>query len=410
VRSSVTDTGRLQALDATGLLAAAPVPSLDRLTALTARLVHADSALVSLVGADRQVFAGSCGAPADLAGGSPLSHSYCRHVVEDAAPVIITDARTDERFRDHPLVLDGIATAYAGFPLRDPAGYVLGSFCVLDSEPRDWTEEELSIVRDLAGAAESEVAAMHDVTERELLFRRQQEQVERLQELDRMKDGLVAVVSNELRHPIGVIRAYTGMLLESTGLTNEDRHNAGVVDRTAALLTRLVEDLLDLARLDAGHITVEPQPISAARLLADAVDARRADAETKQIRITTSFDDHLPLNADPERLRQVLDVLLSNAIRYTPAEGSVTVCAVAAGDQLAISVTDTGIGIPAEQYPKLFSRFFRAGNAVRQSSKGTGLGLAVSKAIVEAHGGTITARPEPGGGTTFAVTLPAGPG
>ncbi|MET0416261.1 MAG: GAF domain-containing protein [Actinoplanes sp.] len=131
--SRVLDAERLRALDATGLLDAAPVPSLDRLAALTARLVHADAAFVSLVAADRQVFAGACG--------PPLSHSYCRQVVEDEAPVIITTA-----------------PAYAGFPLRDPAGHILGAFCVLDSRPRDWTDEELSIVRDLAGAAESEVA------------------------------------------------------------------------------------------------------------------------------------------------------------------------------------------------------------------------------------------------------------
>ncbi|MET0416260.1 MAG: PAS domain-containing sensor histidine kinase [Actinoplanes sp.] len=244
--------------------------------------------------------------------------------------------------------------------------------------------------------------------QREQLFEQQRDQVERLQELDRMKDGLVAVVSHELRNPIGVIRAYADLLLDSTNLTTADRHNAGVIDRTAGHLTRLVEDLLDLANLDAGHIAVELQSISAAQLLTEAVDDRRADAEAKQISITTSFDAHLPLNADPDRLRQVLDNLLGNAIRYTPAEGSVTVCAVAAGDQVAISVTDTGIGIPEDQYPKLFSRFFRATNATKYSSKGSGLGLAVSKAIVEAHGGTIAARTEPGGGTTFAVTLPAG--
>jgi signal transduction histidine kinase len=108
------------------------------------------------------------------------------------------------------------------------------------------------------------------------------------------------------------------------------------------------------------------------------------------------------------RLRQVLDNLLSNAVKYTPAGGTVAVTAAGGpGDEVSLTITDTGIGIPAEQYPNLFDRFFRASNAVEQGIKGTGLGLAITKAIVEAHGGRISAAPAPGGGCTFTVVLPA---
>ncbi len=226
------------------------------------------------------------------------------------------------------------------------------------------------------------------------------------QELDRMKDELTALVIHELRNPIGVIRGYVETLLESPDLADADRRYAGVVDRSAEHLQRLVDDLLDLARLDAGHLSIDPRPMSAGRLLRDVLESHRPTADAKKLTIEARLEPHLPVHADTQRMRQALDNLLSNAIKYTPEGGRVTVTAGTGGDGVTIEISDTGIGIPAEQYPRLFSRFFRATNATRQGIKGTGLGLAVTKAIIDAHQGTLAARPAEGGGTTFTVTLP----
>ncbi|MBM2619628.1 PAS domain S-box protein [Actinoplanes sp. LDG1-06] len=231
--------------------------------------------------------------------------------------------------------------------------------------------------------------------------------VDAQQELDRMKDELTALVIHELRNPIGVIRGYMETLLESPALDGADRRYAGVVDRNAEHLQRLVDDLLDLARLDAGHLSIDPRPMSAGRVLREVVENHRPNADAKQLTIGLRLEPHLPVHADAHRLRQALDNLISNAIKYTPAGGHVTVTAETGGDGVTVEISDTGIGIPAEQYPHLFSRFFRASNASREGIKGTGLGLAVTKAIVEAHQGTLAARPAEGGGTTFTVTLPA---
>ncbi|GIH93488.1 ATP-binding protein [Planobispora siamensis] len=253
----------------------------------------------------------------------------------------------------------------------------------------------------------------HIAEEREHLLAQQQQQVRRLRELDRMKDELMALVTHELRNPIGAIRGYVELLTDDPGLSAEQRMFTDVIDRKSAHLQRLVDDLLDLARMNAGGIGVDLRPLSLTGLLNEAIDDHRPAAEAKQLALTTELEPSLRLHADPVRLRQMLDNLLSNAIKYTPAGGKVTVSAGLGGDcgdaALTLTVADTGIGIPAEQYDRLFTRFFRASTAREAGIKGTGLGLAVTRAIVNAHGGTISAAPREGGGTVFTVCLPTVP-
>ncbi|WP_068903453.1 ATP-binding protein [Planomonospora sphaerica] len=258
--------------------------------------------------------------------------------------------------------------------------------------------------------------------ERERLLLREREQVRRLRELDRLKDELMAMVSHELRSPIGVIRAYAEMLREAPDLPEEHAAFLEVIDRKSEHLQRLVDDLLDLARLEDGRMAVEVRTVWLTRLIHQAVEDHRAAAEAKGIALTAELPHYLHVRADPVRLRQVMDNLLSNAIKYTPGGGAVAVTAVPPDDDgggsppdgggpprmAAVTVADNGIGIPPEQYEHLFSRFFRASSGRAAGIKGTGLGLAITKAIVSAHGGTITAAPREGGGTAFTVRLPAG--
>ncbi|MEV0898471.1 PAS domain S-box protein [Actinoplanes sp. NPDC049802] len=237
--------------------------------------------------------------------------------------------------------------------------------------------------------------------QREALLAREREQVRRLRELDRMKDELVAVVSHEMRNPIAIIAAYTDSLREEPEFAG--RPELAAIGRTSAHLLHLVEDLLDLARFESGPDALDSRPLRLDRLLRQTVEEHRL---TARVDLITEIDVLPMVAGDAARLRQVLDNLLSNAIKYTPVGGTVTVTARANADTVTVAVTDTGIGIPPEQYPKLFTRFFRASTAIDHKIKGTGLGLAVTKAIVAAHAGTIVAEPGPGGGTRFTVTLP----
>ncbi|MFC4058933.1 sensor histidine kinase [Planomonospora corallina] len=200
------------------------------------------------------------------------------------------------------------------------------------------------------------------------------------------------------------------------GLDEEHRTFIEVIDRKSDHLQRLVDDLLDLARLETGRVALDARTVWLSRLIHQAVDDHRAVATAKNITLTTELAHYLHAHADPMRLRQVLDNLLSNAIKYTPPGGTVTVTAGSPGDSddhpghhAAVTVADTGIGIPAGEYEQLFSRFFRASTAKEAGIKGTGLGLTITKAIVDAHGGAITAAPREGGGTVFTVCLPVDP-
>jgi PAS domain S-box-containing protein len=711
----LSDAVRLRRLRETGMLGGAPYASLDRLARAGAHQLRAGWALISLLDADRRVVAGSAGAvPA---------HTFCRMVLDTDAPLLIGDARTDERIGEHPAIGDGVI-AYAGFPLRSPDGYVLGTFCVLDNRPREWEPRELLLIEDLAAtaatemelraaarlsdqqlirrhraevvrdlqlgvarvladattaeqaadgtteavaramgwafgefwqvddaagtisrvghwcdsaydlssvtgdrpftlhrgeglagniwAAESELwttevaddprivlreeqvreAGLHtaiglpvrsddrilgvllffsasadepdqelivaldgvcahlgrhierrraeqltlaltaarrdfdrviaqvkdyvwtveplsdgtvvsrfsspdasgvfgetalgiegdviaavrarvhpdyrhifdrfcarvlsgepdeyelrviapdgrvrwvwtravprrdgdrllidgistNVTDRRRLTEQQaqlladqQGQNRQLRRLDRLKDELVALVSHELRNPLAAIRSYAETLLDDPDLTADQRHLTEVIDRRSGHMQHLVDDLLDAAKLETGQLHLDPQPISATRMIREVVDAQRPAAAAKSVTVTVGTPRHLPVQADPVRLRQVLDNLVANAIKYTPDGGAVRVEAGAGPrpETTAVTVSDNGIGIPEEQYAQLFERFFRASNAVQHGIKGTGLGLAITKAIVEAHGGSIAARPAPGGGTSFTVVLPA---
>ena len=256
-------------------------------------------------------------------------------------------------------------------------------------------------------------AFVHDITERrrladqrDQLLEQEQLQVRRLRDLDRMKDDLVAVVSHELRNPIGVIRGYTELMAGDPDLTEKLRQDLAVIDRTSGRLTSLVDDLLDLAQLDAGHRLFDPAPLEPGPLIRDAVRTHRNAAVAREVTLTSEIGPLPVIPGESRRLQQVLDNLLSNAVKYTLPGGTVTVTACHEGDRVVLTIADTGIGIPAEQYPQLFNRFFRASTATGLGIKGTGLGLAVTKAIIEAQGGMITAAPGPDGGTRFTVTLP----
>jgi PAS domain S-box-containing protein len=343
--------------------------------------------------ADRVIYA-SPNATGVLGGGSPGSGENARNIVEYC----------------HPDDLARLTAFQATLRSGEPAELecrLIG----LDGELRwVWTRAVPRIegTHVFIDGISTNVTERRDLNEhREELLRQQQHQVDQLRELDRMKDELSALVIHELRNPVGVIRGYTELLLDSPHLDENDRRHAGVVERSTIHLQELVDDLLDLARLDAGHISIDPRPMSAGRLLRDVVENHRPSAYAKDLTVIEKLDPHLAVHADAQRLRQALDNLLSNAIKYTPAGGTVTVTAERTRETVTIGVADTGIGIPTEQYPHLFSRFFRASNASEKGIKGTGLGLAVTKAIIEAHHGKVAAGPAPDGGTVFTVTLPS---
>jgi signal transduction histidine kinase len=236
------------------------------------------------------------------------------------------------------------------------------------------------------------------------------EQNDRLRELDRLKDEFVALVSHELRTPLTSITGYLELVLEDPELGEENRHFLDVVDRNAARLLRLVSDLLLVAQIESGKLTLDLDEVDLAAVAAESLEALRPAAVAQEIDVDLDLGRVPTLRGDRARLGQLLDNLLSNAVKFTERGGRVVVALRQTGEDVVLAVSDDGIGIPAAEQRRLFDRFFRASTAQARSIDGTGLGLTIARAIVDAHGGSVDVTSADGEGTTFRVRLPlAGP-
>ena len=267
--------------------------------------------------------------------------------------------------------------------------------------------QNLRLVEQAATLEKSLTSAQEARSEAESARRALAEQNKRLRELDRLKDEFLSLVSHELRTPLTSIRGYLELVLdeEAGELSAEQRRFLEAVERNSGRLLRLVGDLLFVAQADAGRLGLEQEKVDVADLVADSVEGAQPAAQEKAIDLSVSAVPVPALVGDRVRLHQVLDNLISNALKFTPEGGSVDVRTSSEGDHV-VEVSDTGIGIPIADQPRLFERFFRSSAATDQAIPGTGLGLAIVKAIVEAHAGRITVMSAEGRGTTFRVELP----
>jgi two-component system OmpR family sensor kinase len=222
-----------------------------------------------------------------------------------------------------------------------------------------------------------------------------------------MERDFVANVSHDLKTPLTSIQGFAQALVDGTVKDAAgQRQAAQVIFEETGRMNRLVCDLLELAKLESGQVTMTREPVDLASVLRECTDGATHRAEQASITLNVRLADRLPpLSGDAARLEQAFNNLLDNALKYTPAGGQVELSAFPNSDGgIEVSVSDTGPGIPAEDLPRIFERFYRADKA--RAPGGTGLGLAIVKEIVQAHGGTIRAASEPGQGTRFTVTLP----
>ena len=234
------------------------------------------------------------------------------------------------------------------------------------------------------------------------------EQNSRLLELDRMKDEFVALVSHELRTPLTSIVGYLEPILDGeVGPLNAGQEQfLRTIDRNARALSKIVGDLMFLASVDAGRLTLDTEDVDLAQLVAETVEACRPSAGRRRIVVTVDTEAVPIVRGDRARLAQVTDNLLSNAIKFTPDGGHVEVRGRGDGRIAVVEFRDNGVGISAEEIPRLFTRFYRASSATENAISGTGLGLAIVKSITDAHRGSIEVDSSPGVGTTVRLLLP----
>ena len=233
-----------------------------------------------------------------------------------------------------------------------------------------------------------------------------EEQNKALREADQLKDEFVALISHDLRTPLTSIMGYLELALESEELPETERGYLEVVDRNSQRLLHLVNDLLFVARLEAGEMDIRFDEVDLSAVVRQALEEAEPRARAKEIALQSDTDSVPPISADRGRMFQLLDNLVGNAIKFTPAGGKVAVRLSREGDLLRLEVEDSGIGIAPDDQHRLFERFFRASNTRDAPVPGTGLGLYIARAIVEAHGGRIAVESSVGAGTCFCVELP----
>jgi PAS domain S-box-containing protein len=229
-------------------------------------------------------------------------------------------------------------------------------------------------------------------------------EISRRRRLDRARSDLISTVSHEIRSPLTSVKGFTSTLLAKWDRFTDEQKKVMLqtINYDADRVTRLLGDLLDVSRLEAGRLELKRQEVDVVALATDAVMRLRLDADQHTIEV--AFPDGFPkVTADPNRIEQVLMNLIENALKYAK-EGNIVVSGDDGADALTVRVTDEGEGIPADHLPHIFTKFYRRGSGERRS--GTGLGLYICQGIVEAHGGELTVEKSDATGTVFAFTLP----
>ncbi|MDX6690490.1 MAG: hypothetical protein QOG15_1947 [Solirubrobacteraceae bacterium] len=264
--------------------------------------------------------------------------------------------------------------------------------------------ERHSLPQRVDGETIGRVWSFRDVTAQKRILRE-------LQELDRIKSDFVSTVSHELRTPLTSITGYVEMLRDGDGgeLSKAQDRMLEVVEFNTGRLLAQIEDLLTLSRIESGTYQLAHAPMAVAPIIRAVAEAIMPQATARELELRLEIPDELPdLLGDARELDRALLNLASNAVKFTRPGGQVTISAECVGDDLQIAVTDTGVGIPADEQDQLFTRFFRSSTTTREAIQGTGLGLVIVKGIVDHHGGHIDVHSVPGTGTRIVVTLPTG--
>lgn len=500
------EADRLAALRALAVLDEPPEARFDRVTSLAQKIFDVPIALVSLVDADRQWFKSALGLDAAE---TPRSISFCGHAILSQQVFVVEDALKDPRFFDNPLVINKpFVRFYAGAPLRLSSGFVVGTLCIIDREPRQLDAQKIELLSELAelvvqelediriavrehelresiersGAlvhtmdklskltmvnrawsktlgydstdavgllfmelvAESDRSLFADAlaaliktgknqplrfkalkadqsyihlrgtlsaikTSRGVLCHGVFQDVSAEVELENMRQEVAHHVSHELKTPLSATSIAIDMLQHlAPNLDAEQAELLAVAKRGALHLQHMVNDLLDVGKADFGKVAIERLPTDFRTLVVDSMQGLKPLISSAGLSLHLNVaESQIWANVDSVRIHQVLSNLIGNAIKFTAAPGQISVTLAKQADgTLVLRVTDSGVGIRADDLAHLFDRLYQTQNKVMRGEKGLGLGLHICRELVQAHGGQIGASSEYGQGSTFWFTLP----
>lgn len=396
---------RLRALYRYQVLDTEPETAFDELTALAAQICEAPAALITLIDLERQWFKSRCGFDAEQ---THRNLSFCAHaILRPEETMIVPDTRLDDRTKGHPGVQSepGIRF-YAGRPLVTEDGHALGTLCVIDYAPRTLSPQQEIALRVLAREVVARLDQRRHVAELEELAKTCDALATEYARAAAARSRFIANVSHELRSPLMTILGFAEALRDPKFPAAKHGGALDAISRSGEHLLALVNDILDLGKIEAGALDIELRETVVRELLDDIELMCGPAAASKGVELSTAVRDaELVCRMDPTRVRQILLNLVTNAVKFTEV-GSVRVSAAVDGSMLRFEVCDTGIGMTDEHLDRLFVPFQQAERSTFRRFGGTGLGMSVSKELAEALGGTLCATSALGTGTTMTLSIP----
>lgn len=393
---------RLAALHRYDILDTAPEQDYDDFTLLAAQICGTPIALISLIDEERQWFKSRVGLEAPE---TSRDIAFCAHAILEPEHVfVVQNPEKDDRFADNPLVTGDLHIRfYAGAPLVTPDNMPLGTLCVIDQKSRSLDAEQVKALEALA----RQIAAQLELR---YVRKKLAEQNEALRQLNVQKNQFYGMAAHDLRNPLQVIEGYSKLLLNGVAGTvtpGQSKALEAVVNNCGFVL-HLINDLLELSTLEGTALTLNRVPTSLETLVEKNVSLNRLAAEAKKIRLNFRAEAGIPtVPVDTFRIDQVLNNLISNAIKFSHPGSEVAIEVGRREDGVRIEVRDQGQGIPAAELATLFQPFTKTSVRGTAGESSTGLGLYIVKRIVESHGGKVEVESAPGAGSAFRFWLPS---
>lgn len=378
-----------------------PEPGLDKITKLLAIICETSIACVTLLDSSKVWFKSKIGLECIC---TEKAISFCKYVIEQNDIFEISDAYQDQRFSNHPMVIDSPGIRfYAGIPLITPSGYNIGVLCVIDKQPKKLTESQRHALI---------LLSQHVIMSFELTKSNRELKIanEKANKSAKAKEDFLCNISHEIRTPLNAIYGFTE-LLSKTNLNKNQNEMLNIVRSSVEILMAIINDILDFSKIESGKLNIENYPFNLEKSIINIKELFSHKAKEKNLELNFFIDKKLPkiINADKIRLSQIITNLIGNAIKFTD-KGFVELTVRLEEESVdkitvSFSVKDSGIGIQREKIDAIIERFQQADNEITRKYGGTGLGLSISKSLIEMQGGKLTIESEFGIGSTFSFTL-----
>lgn len=391
----VGDPKRLAVIHRIGLLDSPPEETFDMMTRLAAKLVNAPASFLAIVDDHRDFYKSQCGLPPALATSRQLGgRTFCHYTLERSEPLIIEDTLADSLWRTVPTVKSLGVRAYIGVPVIIDGQHV-GSFCVIDMQPRQWSATEIDTVTEIGRSAGREVLLRDKVRDAEA-------KAQSAAAFAKRNAELLVIVAHDLRTPLQVVGLTTALLKRMVDPKTAPQLSR--LETAADAMTGIVDSLLENHAVGSRAVKL-PVVISASQLLVDAAETVITVAEHADIKIAIGQATVSRVEVDFAALLRVFANLLGNCVKYCPAGSTVLLTATDSGNDVIFRVADDGPGMVAADEAKAFDRGWQ-GEAKADGKQGAGLGLSIVRELVEKNGGQVTFDGDAGKGTTVVVTLP----